>query len=140
MILESLIIITLTISLSHANTDVRNLEEENRILRRNVKEYQKSLDQCQIESLSVPEVKVNKSPKSKKIKKKTISGPGKFIHVSGAKMQDCKMTIIDNTGMLDPRVRKFLHLAGIDPDTLLRKLSEIFFFRDLFVSLFQDKL
>ena len=100
---------------------MRNLEEENRILRTNMKEYQKSLDQCQIESLSVPEVKLNK----KKINKKSISRPGKFLHISGAKMVDSKMTIIDNTGMLDPRVRKFLHLAGIDPDTLLRKLSKI---------------
>ena len=61
----------------------------------------------------------------KKIHKKDIGTPGKFLHVSGAKMVDCKMTIVDNTGMLDPRVRKFLHLAGIDPDTLLRNLSKI---------------
>ena len=38
----------LIISLSNANTDVRNLEEENKILRKNLKEYQKSLDECEI--------------------------------------------------------------------------------------------
>ena len=35
-------------SLSNANTDVRNLTEENKILRVNLKEYQKSLDTCQM--------------------------------------------------------------------------------------------
>ena len=109
---------------------MRNLEEENQILRTNLKEYQKSLDQCEIGRLSVPVATYNNSPRlskfsgKKKIDKKSISGPNKFLHVSGARMVDSKMTIIDNTGMLDPRVRKFLHLAGIDPDTLLRKMSK----------------
>ena len=121
-------------SLSHANTDVRNLQEENRILRANLKEYQGLLDESENERLQTsqsPKDSPKNSPSrsirfsgKKKINKKNISSPGKFLHVSGAKMIDCKMTIIDNTGMLDPRVRKFLHLAGIDPDTLLRKLAK----------------
>ena len=53
--------------------------------------------------------------KSKKaIKKKNISAPEtqSVIHISGAKMIGTKMTIVDNTGLLDPRVRKFLAIAG----------------------------
>ena len=114
-------------SLSDANTDVRNLQEENRILRANLKEYQRSLDESESQRLQTPQNSPSRTSRfsvKKKINKKNISSPDKFLHVSGAKMVDCKMTIIDNTGMLDPRVRKFLHLAGIDPDTLLRKLSK----------------
>ena len=43
--------------------------------------------------------------KSKKaIKKKNISAPEtqSVIHISGAKMIGTKMTIVDNTGLLDP--------------------------------------
>ena len=115
------------ISLSHANTDVRNLQEENRILRSNLKEYQRCLDESDSERLLTSQnspSRTSRFPVKKKIKKKNISSPDQFLHLSGAKMVDCKMTIIDNTGMLDPRVRKFLHLAGIDPDTLLRNLSK----------------
>ena len=120
-------VLIVLISLSNANTDVRNLKEENRILRANLKEYQRCLDESDSERL---QTSVNSPRRSKrftvrkKINKKNISSPDQFLHVSGAKMVDCKMTIIDNTGMLDPRVRKFLHLAGIDPDTLLRKLAK----------------
>ena len=111
---------------------MRNLQEENRILRANLKEYQRSLDECESERLSSSQTSQSQNSPGrsirfsgkKKISKKNISSPDKFLHISGAKMVDCKMTIIDNTGMLDPRVRKFLHLAGIDPDTLLRKLSK----------------
>ena len=117
------------ISLSNANTDVRNLKEENRILRANLKEYQRCLDEkSESERLQTSHIPSPSRSKrfnvKKKINKKNISSPDQFLHVSGAKMVDCKMTILDNTGMLDPRVRKFLHLAGIDPDTLLRQLSK----------------
>ena len=110
---------------------MRNLQEENRILRANLKEYQRTLDESErLQTSQSPQNSPGRSPNrsrfsvKKKINKKNISSPDQFLHVSGAKMVDCKMTIIDNTGMLDPRVRKFLHLAGIDPDTLLRKLAK----------------
>ena len=35
-------------SLSHANTDIMNLKQENGLLRTNLKEYQKSLDECEM--------------------------------------------------------------------------------------------
>ena len=48
------------------------------------------------------------------IKKKNISAPEResVIHISGAKMIGTEMTVVDNTGLLDPRVRKFLAIAG----------------------------
>ena len=109
---------------------MRNLQEENRVLRANLKEYQRSLDESERRQTPGNSPSISRASRAsrfsvkKKINKKNISSPDKFLHVSGAKMVDCKMTIIDNTGMLDPRVRKFLHLAGIDPDTLLRKMSK----------------
>ena len=56
--------------------------------------------------------KLRKSRKT--IKKKNISAPEResVIHISGAKMIGTEMTVVDNTGLLDPRVRKFLAIAG----------------------------
>lgn len=117
------------INLSNAKTDIRNLKEENDVLRNNLKEYQTALDQCEIAGDIYRKTSPMPSPrdstkldrkrmstKRKKINKKDISGPthDTVLHVSGAKMIDSKLTIIDNTGLLDPRVRKFLALAGIN--------------------------
>ena len=57
----------------------------------------------------------SKRKSNKKIKKKDISGPNTdtVVHISGAKMVNSEITIIDNSGLVDPRVRKFLALAGI---------------------------
>jgi hypothetical protein len=92
-----------------------------------LKEYQTALDQCEIAGDIYRKTSPMPSPrdstkldrkrmstKRKKINKKDISGPthDTVLHVSGAKMIDSKLTIIDNTGLLDPRVRKFLALAG----------------------------
>ena len=56
----------------------------------------------------------SKRKSHKKIKKKDISGPNTdtMVHITGAKMINSEITIIDNSGLLDPRVRKFLALAG----------------------------
>ena len=35
-----------------------------------------------------------------------------LIHVSGARMEQGKLIILDNTGLLDPRLRKILAVAG----------------------------
>ena len=35
-----------------------------------------------------------------------------FLHVSGARMEQGKLIIVDNTGLLDPRLRKILAVAG----------------------------
>ena len=118
------------INLSNAKTDVCNLKQENEVLRNNMKEYQTALDQCEIASDIYRKTSPMPSPrgdegrlsrkrmstKRKKINKKDISGPthDTVVHVSGAKMVNSKLTIIDNTGLLDPRVRKFLALAGIN--------------------------
>ena len=55
-----------------------------------------------------------KRKSNKKIKKKDISGPNTdtVVHITGAKMINSEITVIDNSGLLDPRVRKFLALAG----------------------------
>merc|ERR1712029_1210105 len=128
-------------NLLNANTDNANLKEENAILRRNIAEYQKELDQLELLQVSQaldqpksPMMKRDRTPgrealrrslkgKRKKEKKKLsdiISGPDTetVIHVTGARMVNNEMTIIDNSGLLDPRVRKFLALAGIKPDSL----------------------
>ena len=91
----------------------------------NFKEYQSALDQCKIAGdiyrktcpMPCPRDSNSLSPKRKsvrKLKKKDISGPTQdtVLHISGAKIIDSKLTIIDNTGLLDPRVRLFLELAG----------------------------
>ena len=36
-----------------------------------------------------------------------------FVHLSGAIMKEGKMAVVDNSGLLDPRIRKFLALEGI---------------------------
>eukprot|EP00092_Neocalanus_flemingeri_P007841 GFUD01008462.1.p1 GENE.GFUD01008462.1~~GFUD01008462.1.p1 ORF type:complete len:384 (+),score=140.47 GFUD01008462.1:95-1246(+) len=115
------------INLSNAKTDIRNLREENGVLRNNLKEYQSALDQCEIAEDIYRKTSPMPSPRDstrlsvkrksmRKIKKKDISGPthDTVVHISGAKMIDSKLTIIDNTGLLDPRVRKFLALAGVN--------------------------
>ena len=121
--------------LAHAKVDIMNLTEENKVLRTNIKEYQRSLDACELaqqqDSLSssstsspvtvrVRDTKSNsvmrKSVRKsiKKLKKTDISEPepSTYLHIAGAKIVENKMTIIDNTGLLDPRVRKFLAIAG----------------------------
>ena len=117
------------INLSNCKTDIRNLRGENEVLRNNLKEYQTALDQCEIAEDIYRKTSPMPSPRDsprdsnrlsvkrksvRKLKKKDISGPthDTVLHVSGAKMIDSKLTIIDNTGLLDPRVRKFLALAG----------------------------
>ena len=56
----------------------------------------------------------SKRKSNKKVKKKDISGPNTdtMIHITGARMVNSQITVIDNSGLLDPRVRKFLALAG----------------------------
>ena len=119
--------------MAHAKVDILNLQEENKVLRTNIKEYQRSLDACELaqETLSssntsspvtvrVRDVKSNPSMRKsvrksiKKLKKTDISEPehSTYLHIAGAKIVENKMTIIDNTGLLDPRVRKFLAIAG----------------------------
>ena len=112
---------------SNAKTDIRNLKSENEVLRNNLKEYQTALDQVEAAGDIYRKTSPMPSPRDedrlsrkrmstrrKKINKKDISGPthDTVVHVSGAKMVNSKLTIIDNTGLLDPRVRKFLALAG----------------------------
>ena len=36
-----------------------------------------------------------------------------FVHLSGAIMKEGKMVVVDNSGLLDPRIRRFLALEGI---------------------------
>ena len=42
----------LSLSLSSANTEVRNLRQENDLLRANLKEYQKELDEADISQVT----------------------------------------------------------------------------------------
>jgi hypothetical protein len=39
--------------------------------------------------------------------------PETLIHLSGARMEEGKLVIVDNTGLLDPRLRKILAVAGV---------------------------
>jgi len=68
-----------------------------------------------------------KRKSTKRIKKKNISAPEtqSVIHISGAKMIGTKMTIVDNTGLLDPRVRKFLAIAGLDSDQIVQSPEKL---------------
>ena len=64
-------------------------------MRLNLKEYQRSLDRCEMTndlmrvspSLAEERVSVRRSTR-RQIKKKDISSPGSLLHVSGAKMVD----------------------------------------------------
>jgi len=88
--------------------------------------YRKSPQPSPQTRRSLASLSVRKN-KSKRIKKKDIEAPilDTRVHMSGAKMVDSKLTIIDNTGLMDPRVRKFLALAGITEAMVLNDPSKL---------------
>ena len=72
---------------------------------------------------SLPSAKAKKKTikKGSKISKVDISGPdtGSFLHVSGMKLDGSgDLKKVDNTDKLDPALRKFLAIAGIDEKNL----------------------
>ncbi|XP_023325092.1 wiskott-Aldrich syndrome protein [Eurytemora carolleeae] len=102
------------------------LNAENIQLRENLKEYQRNLDNCELnqeaQKVMRSGVSGKKEPRKsfrksiKKITKADIAGPKleSLVHINGVRMESGRMRVVDNSGLLDPRIRRFLALEGID--------------------------
>ena len=130
--------------LDDRNEEIDQVKEENSILRKNLKNYQDSLDTCQASHEEIPKpasptkvksrknypnlsknisrlsTKARFSPTSPKYSKKDISEPhtDSFVHVTGVQMKGSEVKIIDNSGLIDMRLRKFLAIAGLSEEVL----------------------
>merc|ERR1712106_588264 len=70
---------------------------------------------------SSPKISKNKKKESRKISKLEISGPdtSSFVHVTGVKSDGIGgMHMVDNSHLIDPVLKKYLTIAGIDASSL----------------------